>query len=151
MYARRVLERLCITDCQPTTCPVAPSATLEAHVGPAVEFPSSQAVGSVMYLVMDTRPDLAYSVGLVSRFASNLGEVHVKVVKRILCYLRATIDIELTFGGSNNKHLDGSQMPTMSVVPQHDAPHPDMYNYTVGRHWGGAVRSKSVWHSRLSR
>lgn len=44
-----------------------------------------------MYLAMDTQVDLAFSVGLVLSFESNLREVHVKGVKSILCYLRAML------------------------------------------------------------
>jgi hypothetical protein len=72
-----------------------------------MDFPYPQAVGSTMYLAMATRLDLAYSVGLVLRFASNLGEVYVKAVKRILCYLCATTGIGLTFGGSNDQRMVG--------------------------------------------
>lgn len=60
-----------------------------------------------MYVAIDTRPNLVFSVGLLLRFASNPKEVLVKVVKRIFCYLRATTNIGLTFGGSNNLQLVG--------------------------------------------
>lgn len=99
-YAKKVLDRFGMADSRPINCPVAPNTTLEVHEGTPAEFPYSQAVGSIMYLAMGTRPDVAYGVGLVSRFASNPGEVHVKAVKRILRYLRATTSIGLVFGGS---------------------------------------------------
>lgn len=101
-YARRILEQFGMTDCRPTACSLAPTATLEAHQGPAANFLYSQAIRSIMYLAMGTQPDLAFSVGLVSCFASNPGEVYVKIVKMILYYVRATIDIKLTFGKSSN-------------------------------------------------
>lgn len=106
-YAKKVLGRFGMTHCQPTTCPVAPITTLKVHKGTAVEFPYSQAVGSIKYLTMGTHPDLAYGVGLVLRFVSNPGEVHDKAVKRILCYLCATTDIRLVFGGSSKQLLVG--------------------------------------------
>lgn len=80
-----------------------PTTTLEAHNGLAANFPYSQTIGLVMYLAMGIQPDLAFSVGLVLRFARNLGEVHVKAVKKILCYLLATTNIVLTFSGSGNQ------------------------------------------------
>lgn len=89
-------------DCCPTTYLVIPSAILEAHEGSAVDFPLSQAVGLIMYLTMVIQPDRPFNVKLVLRFSSNLGEVHVKSVRKILCYLRATTDIGLTFGRSGN-------------------------------------------------
>lgn len=106
-YAKKVLERFGMTNCQPTTCPITPNTTLQAHKGTIVDFLYSQVVGSIMYLAMDTRPDLAYSVGLVSQFASNPRGVHVKAVKRILCYLCATTNIGLTFGESNGQRVVG--------------------------------------------
>lgn len=45
------------------------------------------AVGSLLYLAIGTRPDIAYSVGLVCRFAKNPGMVHWQVVMRILKFL----------------------------------------------------------------
>lgn len=83
--------------------PIAPNTTLEVHKGTMVDFLYSQAVGSIMYLAMDTRPDLAYDFGVVLQFASNLEEVHVKALKRILCYLHVTTNIGLTFGKSSNQ------------------------------------------------
>lgn len=100
--AKRVLERFGMTNYWPIACSVAPNATVKAHEGPTTEFPYSQAVGFVMYLAMDTRPDLAFSVWLVSHFVINQGEVHVQAVKRILRYFCAMTKIGLSFGGSNN-------------------------------------------------
>lgn len=102
-YAKKVLERFGMTNCQPTSCLVAPSTTLEVHKGIVVDFLYFQAVGSIMFLVMGTGPDLVYGVGLVSRFVSNPREFHVKAVKRILCYLCAMTDIDLIFGDSSNQ------------------------------------------------
>jgi hypothetical protein len=107
MYARKVLERFTMTDCQPTTCPVAPNTTLEVHKRMTIDFPYSQAVGLIMYLAMGTRLDLAYGVGLVLQFASNPADVHVKAIKRIPRYLCASFNIELTFGESHNQLLVG--------------------------------------------
>lgn len=74
-YAKKVLERFGLTDYRPTICLVAPSTTLEVHKGAIVDFPYSQVVGSIMNFAIDTQPDLAYGVGLVSLFASNRKEV----------------------------------------------------------------------------
>lgn len=92
-YANKVLEWFGITNCSSSTYLVTSSATLEAHKGAAAAFLYFQGVESVMCIAMGTQPDLALGVGLVSCFASNLGEVHVKAVKRILGYLQATTDI----------------------------------------------------------
>jgi len=51
-----------------------------------------------MYAMVCTRPDIAYSVGVVSRFLTNLGKQHWQVVKWILRYLKGTSHYCLCFG-----------------------------------------------------
>lgn len=60
-------------------------------------------IGSVMHLADITRPDMAYAVGQDSRFSQNPGMEHWKGLKRILTYLRKTINHGLLFGGGSNK------------------------------------------------
>ena len=56
-------------------------------------------VGTLMYAMLGTRPDIAFSVSCVSRFAANPTDAHMKAVKRIFSYLRGTIDLQLTYRG----------------------------------------------------
>jgi hypothetical protein len=58
-------------------------------------------IGSVMYVMVCTRPNIAHVVGFVSRYMNNLGKEHWEVVKWILRYLRGTTTHALYFGGSN--------------------------------------------------
>ena len=58
-----------------------------------------QAVGSIMYLMVCTRPDLAYSVGVISRFSSDPRAIHWAAVKRILRYVAGTRSHGLKLGG----------------------------------------------------
>jgi hypothetical protein len=53
-------------------------------------------VGSLRYLV-NTRPDLAYSVGYVSRFMEEPREEHLLSVKHILCYIVSTKHWGITY------------------------------------------------------
>ena len=64
-------------------------------------IPYASAVGSIMYVMTCTRPDVAYSLGVVSRYQSDPGENHWKVVKTILKYLRNTKDQWLVYGESD--------------------------------------------------
>ena len=52
-----------------------------------------------MYVMLCTRPDICYSVGIVSRYQSNPGREHWTVVKHILKYLRRTRDYMLVYHG----------------------------------------------------
>ncbi|GJR15526.1 hypothetical protein Tco_0798178 [Tanacetum coccineum] len=58
--------------------------------------PYASAVGSVMYAVRCTRPDVAFAQNITSRFQQNPGELHWTIVKNILKYLRNTKDMFLT-------------------------------------------------------
>ena len=66
-------------------------------------IPYASAVGSIMYAMLCTRPDVAYALGIASRFQADLGEDYWKAVKNILKYLRRTKDIFLIYGGSDLK------------------------------------------------
>ena len=57
------------------------------------------AVGSLMYAILGTRPDIAYAVSVVSRYGFNPNESHWKAVKRIFRYLRDTVNYQLIFRG----------------------------------------------------
>ena len=66
-------------------------------------IPYASTVGSIMYAMLCTRPDVAYALGIASRFQADPGEDHWKAVKNILKYLRRTKDIFLVYGGSDLK------------------------------------------------
>ncbi|MCO5562737.1 hypothetical protein L7F22_016369 [Adiantum nelumboides] len=55
-------------------------------------------VGSLMYALIATRPDIAFAVGVVSRYMSNPGKKHWEAVKGILRYLKATKNMCICYG-----------------------------------------------------
>ncbi|GJU16475.1 retrotransposon protein, putative, ty1-copia subclass [Tanacetum coccineum] len=67
--------------------------------------PYASAVGSIMYAVRCTRPDVAFAQNLTSRFQQNPGELHWTAVKNILKYLRNTKDMFLVYGGNPEAEL----------------------------------------------
>ncbi|GJU69846.1 retrotransposon protein, putative, ty1-copia subclass [Tanacetum coccineum] len=62
-------------------------------------------MGSIMYAVRCTRPDVAFAQNLTSRFQQNPGELHWTAVKNILKYLRNTKDMFLVYGGNPSTEL----------------------------------------------
>ncbi|PKI72505.1 hypothetical protein CRG98_007108 [Punica granatum] len=68
--------------------------------------PYASAIGSLMYTMLCTRPDIAYAVSVTSRYQSNPGPDHWTVVKNILKYLRRTKDMVLVYG-EGELRLDG--------------------------------------------
>ncbi|GJV25451.1 retrotransposon protein, putative, ty1-copia subclass [Tanacetum coccineum] len=67
--------------------------------------PYASAVGSIMYAVRCTRPDVAFAQNITSRFQQNPGEPHWTAVKTILKYLRNTKDMFLVYGGNPEAEL----------------------------------------------
>ena len=64
-------------------------------------IPYASAVGSLMYAMLCTRPDICYAVGVVSRYQSNPGQEHWIAVKHVLKYLRRTRDYMLVYSGGD--------------------------------------------------
>ena len=60
--------------------------------------PYASTVGSLMYAMVCTRPDIAHAVGVVSRYMANPGKEHWEAVKWLLRYLRGTSSTSLCFG-----------------------------------------------------
>ena len=62
------------------------------------KIPYASACGSLMYAMVAMRPDIAYAVGVVSKFMPNPGKKHWNAVKLILNYLSGTVDRHLCYG-----------------------------------------------------
>ena len=67
--------------------------------------PYREAVGSLMWLANTTRPDLSQAVGAVARHSHDPSDAHWKAVKRILAYVKLTVDLGLIFWRGSGKQL----------------------------------------------
>ena len=88
--------------------------------------PYRQAVGSLMYLMICTRPDIAAAVQTVFRFAKNPAPAHWSAVLRIFAYLQKTKNYGLKF------KRDG-QMESLKLTGFTDSD------------WGGCQDSRRSW------
>ena len=59
------------------------------------------ALGSLMYLMLGNRPDIAYAIGILSQHAATPGKAHWDALMRVYCYLRGTTNLKLTYCGSS--------------------------------------------------
>ncbi|GJW17691.1 hypothetical protein Tco_0025127 [Tanacetum coccineum] len=95
------------------TIPMQPNVDLRKSQGPSTPaevklmkgVPYASAVGSIMYDVRCTRPDVVFSQNLTSRYQQNPGESHWTVIKNILKYLINTKDMFLVYGGDSTTEL----------------------------------------------
>ncbi|KAG8480261.1 hypothetical protein CXB51_024850 [Gossypium anomalum] len=105
-YIEKLLCRFNMRTAKPVSTPLAAHFRLLSALSPQsddeIEYmshvPYSSAVGSLMYAMVCSRPDLSYAVSAVSRYMANPGKEHWKAVQWILRYLRGTTDVCLQFG-----------------------------------------------------
>nr|GEX41991.1 putative retrotransposon protein [Tanacetum cinerariifolium] len=80
-------------------------ASTPAEMKRMQNIPYSSVVGSIMYAVRCTHPDVAFAQNITSRFQQNPGDIHWTTVKNILKYLRNTKDMFLVYGGDLKREL----------------------------------------------
>ncbi|XP_073127337.1 secreted RxLR effector protein 161-like [Henckelia pumila] len=107
---KKVLLRFSMNQSKEVTIPVAQNTKLSSEQAPKTEeerqemnnTPYASGVGSIMYAMVCSRPDLAYAISLVSRFMSNPGAEHWKALKWVMKYLRGTSHLGLSFKDQGN-------------------------------------------------
>lgn len=110
-YILNSLKRFGIEDCKAVDTPMVNGSRLvkeednKASIGEITAY--SQVVGTLMYLMVETRPDVAYAVSVVSRFMTNPNSEHMTAVKRIFRYLQGTADLSITYGAAEAPEIVG--------------------------------------------
>ena len=61
------------------------------------KVPYRKAIGSLMYAVIGTRPDITYAITALSQYLQNPGCTHWEQAKQAIQYLKGTCDYELKF------------------------------------------------------
>lgn len=107
-YAKKLLEKSGMAECKSTKYPMEPGIQLSKDsAGKEVDprqFRST--IGGVRYLV-HTRPDIAFSVGMVSRFMERPTIMHQNAMKRILRYVKGTINYGLVYAQGGREYANG--------------------------------------------
>lgn len=114
-YIDKVLHRFNMHDSKKGFIPMSHGITLSKTQCPSThderermsKIPYASAIGSIMYAMLYTRPDVACALSMTSRYQSDPGESHWIVVKNIFKYLRRTKDKFLVYGGSEELVVSG--------------------------------------------
>lgn len=108
-YLKKVLYEYGMQDCKPTNTPVEYNIDLNSLKSEISDIKMQKIcrkiVGSLMYAVMGTRPDLCESVSLLSRFQDKANENLFKALKRVLRYIKGTVDMTLLFKPNCDKNI----------------------------------------------
>jgi Reverse transcriptase (RNA-dependent DNA polymerase) len=113
-YIDSILRRFNFDDLKPLSTPMDTSFRLTKEQAPASaaehaimrHVPYREAVGALNWAALATRPDIAFAVATVARFASAPGPAHWEAVKRIFRYLAGTRDLWLSYG-ETQRTLEG--------------------------------------------
>mgnify|MGYP000992362219 CR=1 FL=1 len=100
-YINRILHKFGMEDSKGVTTPLEVGHGLNnesiIQKEPIIDVPYSEAIGSLLYCAIATRPDISHALSLLSKYNGKPRLVHWKGVKRILRYLRATVDYGLIY------------------------------------------------------
>lgn len=97
-YIQKILLKFNMLECKVVSTPISNQVDHSSSDSADVEFPYKEAVGSLLYLSITTRPDISYAVGIVSRYTDKPLKGHVEMVKRIFRYLKGTTNYGLKYG-----------------------------------------------------
>lgn len=107
-YARRVINRFGMAECNAVSTPSDNTQNLgDFKADEEISYPYREAVGSLMFLAIATRPDISFAVGNASRHMEKPAMAHVNAIKRILKYIKGTMDVGIWFENCNNLDLCG--------------------------------------------
>ena len=98
-------------------------------------IPYALAIGSIMYAMLCTRPDVCLAISLAGRYQSDPGMDHWRAVKNILKYLKRTKDMFLVYGGDRELIVNGYVDASFYTDPD-DSKSQTGYVFTLN---GGAV------------
>jgi hypothetical protein len=69
--------------------------------------PYASSIGSIMYAMICTHPDIFYALSATSMYQSNYGDAHWSIVKNMIKYLRRSKEAFLVFGGEEELIVKG--------------------------------------------
>ncbi|KAJ5148414.1 CFEM-domain-containing protein [Penicillium atrosanguineum] len=101
-YIQKVLSDFGMETCQSKSTPMNPKQILNHRV--EEKYPDEEAkarfattIGSLMFLMVRTRPDIAFTLGMSSRFTSQSQSHHQVALQRLVRYMKVTHSHRITY------------------------------------------------------
>ena len=146
-YIDKVLKRFRMENAKKGLLPMSHGTVLSKNQCPQTTderadmtmIPYASAIGSIMYAMICTRPDVSYALSVSSRYQSDPGMAHWTAVKNILKYLNRTKEMFLVYGGDDELIVRGYTDAGFQTDPD-DSKAQSGYVFTLN---GGAVSWKS--------
>lgn len=107
-YLNGILQRFGMSDCNGVSTPLDVNQKLSAKLCPTTEkeknemvnIPYMQLIGCLLFAAQVSRPDINFAVNLLSRYNTNPGKAHWGAAKRVLRYIKSTINRRLVYSKS---------------------------------------------------
>ena len=153
-YIDKVLKRFRMENAKKGLLPMSHGTVLGKNQCPQstdervqmTTIPFASALGSIMYAMICTRPDVAFALSVSGRYQSNPGMGHWTAVKNILKYLNRTKEMFLVYGGDEELRVKGYTDASFMTDPD-DFKSQSGFVFTLN---GGAVSWKSSKQSTVA-
>lgn len=108
-YLEDILKKYNMQDCNAVSTPIEPSIelTTEPTTDKKLEHQCRQLIGSLMYAMLGTRPDICYALSYLSRYQVYASEKLWNALKRILRYIKGTLYYKLIYKENGKEVLTG--------------------------------------------
>jgi hypothetical protein len=100
-YCERILQKFGMNQCKSVKTPIF-ERLIKSDQEASEEFPYRSVVGSLMYLMVGTRPDIAVTCSELSKYLEHPDDKHVVAAKRVLRYLQGTKNYVLVMDGTKS-------------------------------------------------
>lgn len=102
-YIKEIIDKFCMSTANAASTPADVNVIITKNLDEnVVNFPYREAIGCLLFLSSVSRPDISFSVNVLSRYVNNPSQQHVNAVKRIIRYLINTIDLCIKYGESSD-------------------------------------------------
>jgi hypothetical protein len=102
IYLKAILDKFNMTECKPVKTPINMKIDYEKlNSDEDSGAPCRQLIGSLMYVMLCTRPDLCVTINILSRYQSKNNAELWTNLKRVLRYIKGSINLKLIYKRSN--------------------------------------------------
>lgn len=104
-FAQKILSKFNMLNCNTTSIPINPQLTLMQDTGDCSDKPYRELIGSIMYLMLGTRPDLSFCIHYFSRYQNNYSDELWIYLKNVLKYIKGSVNLGLVYKRSNQESM----------------------------------------------
>lgn len=92
-FIKKIISRFNMDSCETVSTPIDHNQILdEANDTQISQFPYRQLIGSLLFLSVVSRPDITYTVAVLSRYLERPKQIHVNAAKRVIKFLKGTMN-----------------------------------------------------------